>query len=86
MDRIYQGHACKKGLPFLIEMAFLFSGLRGKTPEKAPESSQNMSNTDEARRIIADISGHDIDTWVRPTSFTHELEEVSSYPAHIEGI
>lgn len=36
-----------------------------------------MTHSEDARRVISEISGCDIDTWVRPSTFTQELEEVS---------
>ncbi|CAI7629457.1 unnamed protein product [Penicillium palitans] len=32
-------------------------------------------STEGAKRIIADVSGHDLDQWVRTASFTAEIEE-----------
>lgn len=33
-------------------------------------------SSEEAKKIIADVSGHDLDQWVRTASFTAEIEEV----------
>lgn len=35
-----------------------------------------MSTEEKAKRIIADVSGYDLDEWVRTASFTAEVEEV----------
>lgn len=35
-----------------------------------------MGSVDDAKRIVSEVSGHDLDTWIRPSTFTHELEEV----------
>lgn len=32
---------------------------------------------DSARAIISEISQHDLDTWIRTSTFTSELEEVN---------
>lgn len=56
-------------------MHYLYSALRRK-PSEAPQP-QDMTHSEDARRVISEISGCDIDTWVRPSSFTQELEEVS---------
>ncbi|KAJ5982224.1 hypothetical protein N7451_012324 [Penicillium sp. IBT 35674x] len=34
-----------------------------------------MSNLEGAKKIIAEVSGHDLDQWVRTESFTAEIEE-----------
>jgi hypothetical protein len=45
-----------------------------------------MTHSEDARRVISEISGCDIDTWVRPSSFTQELEEVSPRLAVLQEI
>jgi hypothetical protein len=37
-----------------------------------------MANAEGAKKIIAEVSGHDLDQWVRTESFTAEVEEVSA--------
>lgn len=36
----------------------------------------NMSGSDIARKVVADVSGDDLDKWVRSGTLTNELEEV----------
>ncbi|EAW20016.1 uncharacterized protein NFIA_096380 [Aspergillus fischeri NRRL 181] len=31
--------------------------------------------SEQARAIISEVSGHDLDQWLRPSTFTNELEE-----------
>ena len=35
-----------------------------------------MSGSDIARKVVADVSGDDLDKWVRSSTLTNELEEV----------
>ena len=35
-----------------------------------------MSGSDIARKAVADVSGDDLDRWVRSSTLTNELEEV----------
>jgi hypothetical protein len=40
-----------------------------------------MANVEGAKKIIADVSGHDLDQLVRTNTFSHEIEEVRTrYP------
>jgi hypothetical protein len=36
--------------------------------------------SEQARAIISEVSGHDLDQWLRPSTFTNELEEVNPCP------
>lgn len=36
-----------------------------------------MSAGDVARKVVADVSADDLDQWVRSSTLTNELEEVS---------
>jgi ferritin heavy chain len=35
-----------------------------------------MTTAEGAKKIIAEVSNHDLDQWVRTASFTSEIEEV----------
>jgi ferritin heavy chain len=34
---------------------------------------------ESARAIISEVSGHDLDKWLRTSTFTNELEEVMHF-------
>lgn len=35
-----------------------------------------MANTEGVKKIIADVSGHDLDQWVRTDTLSQDIEEV----------
>lgn len=42
--------------------------------------------SEQARAIISEVSGHDLDQWLRPSTFTNELEEVNPCPLGDPGL
>lgn len=45
--------------------------------QSSKQSQTNMSAGDVARKVVADVSADDLDQWVRSSTLTNELEEVS---------
>ena len=49
-----------------------------------------MTTAEGAKKIIAEVSDHDLDQWVRTASFTAEIEEVcvfrTVYGIHVRNL